>query len=257
MLLDPDYHAVMIAWQTRPDRPSCLSGMQCDDVTLSPFGYGKNVIGPTFERTPLIAIVGRLVVNAGDTGLMADVTEDTLDDVRRDTKSIVHDGRGGTAKIVQHPSRHRLGNAGDLAGGRDALVERPLRRRPGDKSRSPATEDKIATVARWAGGQNGERGGGERNRVWLAALSARGRQPDLGCFDVYLAPQQVADLGPARGGEHQQANNIAVPAPSSASQISRSSLSLRTRVRAPRSCGLLVKPTGFTSTRPSPANQVK
>src|SRR6516165_3830244 len=64
--------------------------------------------------------------------------------------------------------------------------------------------------ARWAGGQNGERGGGERNRVWLAALSARGRQPDLGCFDVYLAPQQVADLGSARGGEHQQANNIAV-----------------------------------------------
>ena len=114
--------------------------MQCDDVTLSPFGYGKNVIGPTFERTPLIAIVGRLVVNAGDTGLMADVTEDTLDDVWCDTKSIVHDGRGGTTKIVQHPSRHRLGNVGDLAGGRDPLVKRSLRRRPGDKSRSPATE---------------------------------------------------------------------------------------------------------------------
>ena len=120
--------------------PSCLSGVQCDDVTLSPFGYGKNVIGPTFERPPLIAIVGRLVVNAGDTGLMADVTEDTLDDVRRDAEPIVHDGRGGTAKIVQHPSRHRLGNVGDLAGGRDPLVKRSLRRRPGDKSRSPATE---------------------------------------------------------------------------------------------------------------------
>src|SRR5262245_60733108 len=83
-------------------------------------------VGPPIEGAPALGNVGRQVVDARDAALVPDVCKARLDDVWRNAEAIMRDGREIAAQIVQRPSRHRLGEADDLACFGDARVEQLL-----------------------------------------------------------------------------------------------------------------------------------
>jgi hypothetical protein len=80
------------------------------------------------------------------------MSQNALNDMRRDFKPLVQDRAGHAAEVVQHPTRARITKAG---------IERSTGGRPALKTRLPAAEDMLATIALpaseniQAGGLNG------------------------------------------------------------------------------------------------------
>src|SRR5262245_22933405 len=66
-----------------------------------------NVFSPSLQRATSLDDVVGLVVGPGDTGLMPDMRQYALDDMRCDAERLVHRGRNQPAQVVQHPVRPR------------------------------------------------------------------------------------------------------------------------------------------------------
>src|SRR5262245_15781965 len=120
----------MIAWQTRPDWPSCLSGVQCDDVTLSPFDNGEHKFRPASERFAHRIYVNSAIVNARRAALMADMAEACLNDMGRNCELFVHRRREQSSEIVWRPVWQRCAPTRRDAGIKIGLAANPIRKPP-------------------------------------------------------------------------------------------------------------------------------